>query len=98
MSKSGGRGMSKSGLIGSSPDLKATQRGCAECERCEHSFRGPFSRSFIHDRHTAMLWRLFHSSKVQRYHVDTPDGQKAWALVTGSSDGIGRGCGVSRRY
>ncbi|KZW03065.1 NAD(P)-binding protein [Exidia glandulosa HHB12029] len=37
-----------------------------------------------------MLWRLFHSSKIGRY-LATGAGEKSWALVTGSSDGIGKG-------
>lgn len=37
-----------------------------------------------------MFWRLFHYSAIQRYNHCT-DGQPAWALVTGSSDGIGKG-------
>ncbi|KAJ1304157.1 hypothetical protein OPQ81_008557 [Rhizoctonia solani] len=38
-----------------------------------------------------MLWRLFHSSTIQRYNHISSDGQPAWALVTGASDGIGKG-------
>ncbi|KAJ1303617.1 hypothetical protein OPQ81_011800 [Rhizoctonia solani] len=38
-----------------------------------------------------MLWRLFHSSTIQRYNHVSSDGQPAWALVTGASDGIGKG-------
>jgi hypothetical protein len=38
-----------------------------------------------------MLWRLFHTSAIQRYNHNAPDGHPAWALVTGASDGIGKG-------
>ena len=34
-----------------------------------------------------ILWRLFHTSTIHRYaHGNAP-----WALVTGASDGIGKG-------
>ncbi|CAE6421384.1 unnamed protein product [Rhizoctonia solani] len=38
-----------------------------------------------------MLWRLFHKSSIQRYNHFSSNGQPAWALVTGASDGIGKG-------
>ncbi|KDQ63454.1 hypothetical protein JAAARDRAFT_119364 [Jaapia argillacea MUCL 33604] len=38
-----------------------------------------------------MLWRLFHWSKIQRYNHPGQRGVEPWALVTGASDGIGKG-------
>jgi len=37
-----------------------------------------------------MFWRLFHSTKIGRY----AHGGNSWALVTGASDGIGRGIAI----
>jgi len=38
-----------------------------------------------------MLWRLFHSSSIKRYNTLGPKSEQPWALVTGASDGIGKG-------
>ncbi|KAF8597185.1 NAD(P)-binding protein [Ceratobasidium sp. AG-I] len=38
-----------------------------------------------------MFWRLFHYSTIQRYNHVGPNSEEPWALVTGASDGIGKG-------